>query len=39
MTCGEMQKAEVGINDSLLAQHEQRHFAGCGLCVGAFHLP
>lgn len=38
-TCGEMQQAEVGVNDSLLPQHQQGHFACCGLRDGALHLP
>lgn len=37
-TCGEVQKAEVCINDSLLAQHQQGHLACCGLRAGALHL-
>lgn len=39
LTCGEVQKAEVSIDDSLLPQHQQGHLTCCGLCSGALHLP
>lgn len=39
LTCGEVQKTEVRINDSLLPQHQQGHLACCCLCGGALHLP
>lgn len=34
ITCGKVQEAKVGINDSLLPQHEQRHLAGGCLSIG-----
>lgn len=39
LTCGEVQKAKVSIDDSLLPQHQQGHLACCGLCGGDLHLP
>jgi hypothetical protein len=38
-TCGEVQQAEVGVHDGLLAQHEQGHLGGGRLRARGLHLP
>lgn len=38
VTCGQVQEAEVGVHDGLMAQHEQGHLGSSGLAAGRFHL-